>query len=161
MNLEHIIVCARTYKRPNSIGILLDTLDKQATAGLFTYSIFVVSDNDEKGSVWEVVAEFPRRTKRDVSNEIEPEQNISLARNRAVKSSVRDYIAFFDNDQFPQRDRLLTLEKAQMAFLADGALGLIKPYFEEVLPIDLSRVDSGKDQNTPPCSSSDGRTAGQ
>jgi len=112
---------------------LLADLETQETAGLFSFSIVVV-DNDAGESAREVVSAFARRTNRTVVYDIEPQQNISLARNRAVRNSVGDYIAFFDDDQFPQRDWLLSLYEAQKAYRADGILGPVKPHYDQTPP---------------------------
>ena len=133
MSLQHISVCICTYRRPELLERLLADLETQETAGLFSFSIVVV-DNDAGESAREVVSTFARRTNRTVVYDIEPEQNISLARNRAVRNSVGDYIAFFDDDQFPQRDWLHSLYEAQKAYDADGILGPVKPYYDEVPP---------------------------
>ena len=133
MSLQHICVCICTYKRPELLGRLLADLETQETAGLFTFSIVVV-DNDAGESARDVVSAFAIRTHRTVVYDIEPEQNISLARNRAVRNSVGDYVAFFDDDQFPQRDWLLSLYEAQKAYGADGILGPVKPSYDERPP---------------------------
>jgi len=133
MNMQHICVCICTYKRPELLERLLADLETQETAGLFSFSIVVV-DNDAGESAREVVSAFARRTNRTVVYDIEPQQNISLARNRAVRNSVGDYIAFFDDDQFPQRDWLLSLYEAQKAYRADGILGPVKPHYDQTPP---------------------------
>jgi len=133
MSMQHICVCICTYKRPELLERLLADLETQETAGLFSFSIVVV-DNDAGESAREVVSAFARRTNRTVVYDIEPQQNISLARNRAVRNSVGDYIAFFDDDQFPQRDWLLSLYEAQKAYRADGILGPVKPHYDQTPP---------------------------
>lgn len=133
LRLEHICVCICTYKRPALLGNLLAELEKQETEGLFSYSVVVI-DNDSSGSARDVVDAYAGQTRRTVTYEIEPEQNIALARNRAVANSCGDYLVFFDDDQFPQSRWLLTLYKAQKTFQVDGVLGPVLPYFEKVPP---------------------------
>lgn len=133
LSLEYICVCICTYKRPTLLGNLLAELEKQETEGLFSYSVVVI-DNDSSGSARDVVDAYAGQTRRTVAYEIEPEQNIALARNRAVRNSCGDYIVFFDDDQFPQASWLLTLYKAHKKFKVDGVLGPVIPYFEKTPP---------------------------
>lgn len=133
MSSEHICVCICTYKRPDLLGKLLAELEKQETEDAFSYSVVVV-DNDSAGSARGVVDEYARRTKRAVTYDVEPIQNIARARNRAVEKSCGDYVVFFDDDQFPQPDWLLTLFNAQKSYQADGVLGPVRPFFEKVPP---------------------------
>jgi glycosyltransferase involved in cell wall biosynthesis len=112
---------------------LLAELEAQESSGLFTHSAVVI-DNDAEGSARETVDKFVRRSNMTVVYDVEPEQNISLARNRAVRDSTGDYIAFFDDDQSPGRDWLHTLYTAQKEFQADGILGPVKPVYDEDPP---------------------------
>jgi len=127
--MEHICVCICTYKRPELLKRLLAGLRGQDTDGLFTCSVVVV-DNDSKASAESTVLEFRRQSGMDIHYEVEPEQNISLARNRSVAKASGQYVALFDDDQYPEKDWLLTLYAAIRRFDADGALGPVKPYFE-------------------------------
>jgi GT2 family glycosyltransferase len=70
---------------------------------------------------------------------VEPEQNIALARNRAVANASGDFIAFIDDDEFPGRDWLLQLLQTHRRFGADGVLGPVLPYFQSVPPSWLTR----------------------
>jgi succinoglycan biosynthesis protein ExoM len=125
----HISVCICTYKRPHLLKRLLEELGCQETEGLFSYSI-VVTDNDQSRSAQGVVSEVGSRLPVDMIYCVEPQQNIALARNRAVANATGSFIAFIDDDEFPIQNWLLTLFKACQAYQVDGALGPVKPYFE-------------------------------
>jgi len=129
----HISVCICTYKRPQYLKHLLEELGKQHTEGLFTYSV-VVADNDRMQSAEQVVAEFATAFSGGTIYCVEPEQNIALARNKAVENAKGDFIAFIDDDEFPAKDWLLNLYAACVRFEVDGVLGPVKPYFEEKCP---------------------------
>ncbi len=58
------------------------------------------------------------------------EQNIALARNRAIEHADGDFVVFIDDDEFPAKDWLHNLFKTYLAYGADGVLGPVKPYFE-------------------------------
>ena len=65
---------------------------------------------------------------------IEPEQNIALARNRAVANARGDFVAFIDDDEIPIRQWLVTLFKAYQANSVDGVLGPVNPHFDATTP---------------------------
>ena len=62
-------------------------------------------------TVWESAKDVAARAKAanryNIDYFVEPERNISLARNRSVRASKGDLIAFIDDDEFPDRDWLL------------------------------------------------------
>ncbi|PYV54802.1 MAG: glycosyltransferase family 2 protein [Acidobacteria bacterium] len=130
---QHISVCVCTYKRPQSLKRLLEELGRQDTGGLFTYSI-VVSDNDRLCSAEAVVLEFAAGSPIPVRYCVEAQQNIAMARNKAIENAVGDFVAFIDDDEFPIKHWLLALFKACSEYNADGALGSVKRHFDEKPP---------------------------
>ena len=133
MNNEHINVCVCTYKRPQLLKRLLDGLRGQQTSALFTYSIVVV-DNDHSRSAEAVVVEFGASSGIPIQYCVEPQQNIAMARNKAVENAGGDLIAFIDDDEFPTQAWLLTLFEALKKFGVDGVLGPVKPHFDDEPP---------------------------
>ncbi|MGA2019365.1 MAG: glycosyltransferase family A protein [Candidatus Sulfotelmatobacter sp.] len=133
VRLSHISVCICTYKRPDLLRRLLDNLADQETGGIFTYSIVIV-DNDGQQSAKNVITEFNLTAAIAIKYRVELRQNIAMARNKAVESSEGDYIAFIDDDEFPEKTWLLTLLKACQQYKVDGVLGPVKRYFDEQPP---------------------------
>ncbi len=133
MKGKHIDVCICTYKRPQMLARLLSALEDQETEGLFDYSIVIV-DNDAAESARQNVESWSRQSKKSIRYSVEPEQNIALARNRAVENASGDFIAFIDDDEFPTQTWLRNLFKAYYEFKADGILGPVLPYFETEPP---------------------------
>ena len=129
----HVTVCICTFKRPELLRNLLDKLVGQRTDSLFSYSIVIV-DNDLNRSAQHAVEEFQRLHDLEVRYFVEPEQNIALARNKAVENARGDFIAFIDDDEFPEKEWLLTLYSACRKYDADGALGPVNTYFDESCP---------------------------
>jgi len=125
----HISICICTYKRPQLLKRLLEELGRQETEGQFTYSV-VVTDNDESQSARQVVSELGSRIPFPIVYCVEPQQNIALARNRAVANATGDFVAFIDDDEFPIDNWLLTLFSACQKYRVDGSLGPVKPHFE-------------------------------
>jgi succinoglycan biosynthesis protein ExoM len=112
---------------------LLQTLERQETGGLFTFSI-VVADNDTQRSAEPLVSDFAADAAIAVTYCVEPQQNISLARNKALANATGDFIAFIDDDEFPTKRWLLTLLEACNRFNVDGVLGPVKRHFDEKPP---------------------------
>src|ERR1019366_879164 len=130
---KHISVCVCTYKRPKFLKRLLGELAYQETDGLFTYSI-VVADNDCSRSAEALVSDFAAGSNISVRYCVEPQQNISLARNKAIKNATGDFIAFIDDDEFPTKRWLLTLFKACHKQDVEGVLGPVRCHFDEKPP---------------------------
>jgi len=130
---SHISVCVCTYKRPDLLKRSLEALCAQETGGLFTYSILVV-DNDETESARTVVSSLASGSAVPLKYCVESQQNIALARNKAVENATGDFVAFIDDDEFPIKEWLLTLFQACNKYSADGVLGSVKPHFDEGAP---------------------------
>jgi succinoglycan biosynthesis protein ExoM len=132
-HLPHISVCICTYKRSSLLRRCLDSVCDQTTAGLFSYSI-VVADNDVMESARETVERMAADSKVAIQYCVEPRQNIARTRNKAVRSSTGNFVAFIDDDEFTTSTWLLTLLKTQQAYEADGVLGPVDPHYEDATP---------------------------
>jgi glycosyltransferase involved in cell wall biosynthesis len=108
-------------------------LDKQETGGLFDFSIVIV-DNDVLESARRTVELRARASKIFIRYYVEPEQNIALARNKAIGNSEGDFVAFIDDDEFPEEQWLATLYKMIQHYRSDGILSPVLPHFEEKPP---------------------------
>jgi succinoglycan biosynthesis protein ExoM len=130
----HICVCICTYKRLPFLKRLLAELAAQETDDQFTYSV-VVADNDAHESAATVVVGSAAAVPHMRSTYcVEPRQNIALTRNKAIEHAKGDFIAFIDDDEWPTRRWLVTLYNACRDYEADGALGPVKPHFDETPP---------------------------
>jgi len=130
---DHISVCICTYRRPNLLEHLLSILQDQETGELFSYSIVVV-DNDRAHSAMETVDAFKETSPLEVEYYNVPEQNISMARNKAVESANGNFVAFIDDDEFPANNWLLNMYETLNNNNASGVLGPVKPHFEVAPP---------------------------
>lgn len=133
-----VTVCICTYRRPDQLRRLLVELGRQETAGRVSYSI-VVADNDRAESARTVVAQFQAASPLAVTYCVEPEQSIALVRNKALEHATGDFIAFIDDDEFPADGWLIRMLDTCARFEADGVLGPVRPFFEEVPPAWLVR----------------------
>lgn len=131
--MKHITVCICTYKRPALLKRLLEDLRDQDTGGLFTYSI-VVTENDGLQSAKAVVSGFAAESNVSVKYCLEPQQNIAMARNRAIENAPGDFVAFIDDDEFPTKQWLLNLFNVCDKPQVDGVLGPVLPHFSDEAP---------------------------
>jgi Glycosyltransferases, probably involved in cell wall biogenesis len=131
--VPHISICVCSYKRPHLLKRLLLKLNQQETANLFTYSV-VVSDNDEEKSGAAVVAKVSSICKVPIRYCVEPRRNIALARNKAIENAEGAYVALIDDDEFPEPTWLLTLYQNLCEYRVDGVLGVVRRHFEEIPP---------------------------
>lgn len=130
---EHITVCICTFRRLELLRNLLGDLSRQETEGRFTYSILVI-DNDGNRSAEAVVSRFRANHALSIQYDVEPEQNIAVARNRALTQARGDFIAFIDDDESPIQRWLLTLFDTREKNGVDGVLGPVHPVYAETPP---------------------------
>jgi succinoglycan biosynthesis protein ExoM len=123
-------VCIATCKRPHLLRSLLESLASQRLSPRVTVRIIVV-DNDRSESARAVVHDFAVRSPWPVVYDVEPERNISLARNRSVSLANGDYLAFIDDDETADERWLSELLGAMERYGADVVCGPVLP----VLPL--------------------------
>ncbi len=124
----HIDICIASFKRPHRLRTLLESLVAQDTHGRFSTRIIVV-DNDANRSAEDVVATF-RAQGVDIVYDVEPQQNISLARNRSFAHASGDFIATIDDDEYANREWLATLCGTLTHCAADVVFGPSVAVFE-------------------------------
>lgn len=133
MDVPHIAVCVCTYRRPRLLRHTLESLGNLNTHRAFTYSV-VVADNDREETARSAVEEFAVAAPVPVAYCVEPEQNISLARNRSLQAAQGDFVAWIDDDEFASAGWLFLLLDALRRYGADGVLGPVQPVFQTPPP---------------------------
>jgi glycosyltransferase involved in cell wall biosynthesis len=131
--MEIISVCICTYKRPELLYLLLNELADQSTNLEFDFRVVVV-DNDAKMSAQDIIQKIMIKFPKRIDYFCEPKQNISTARNLALKNSNGDYIAFIDDDELPNKDWLLNLYRKCVELNCDGIQGQVIPRFSNEVP---------------------------
>lgn len=131
-----ISLCIATYRRPDRLRALLQDITWQR---LLPLEVIVV-DNDAAGSARAVVDGL-RASKPPfpIRYEIQPEQNISLTRNRCVALARGNWIAFVDDDERAPPDWLRGLAHCAVREHADGVLGPVVPVVPRGAPAWIRR----------------------
>ena len=137
--MDHISVCVCTYRRPEQLARLLETLTEQRRDDSYSFEIVVV-DNDNRRSAEPVVKQFSAAAGVDVRYDCEPEQNIALTRNRAVRAAKGNLIAFIDDDETAEPQWLGELYRTLKGHEVQGALGPVVPDFPDDAPSWLKRA---------------------
>jgi succinoglycan biosynthesis protein ExoM len=121
-----VAVCVPTYRRPEFVRALLESLTR-LRPGEFATRVIVV-DNDASGSARPVVQEFVEALP-GLIYEIEPERGIASARNRLVVIANRvgaDYIALVDDDEWVEPSWLAELVASMRRYAADVVQGPVR-----------------------------------
>lgn len=125
-----IDVCIATFKRPLMLSGLLASLERQDLDGIRLR--IVVIDNDHEQSARGAVEDFREHSPFEVVYDVEPQQNIALARNRALSHVRSEYLAFIDDDESASPAWLQSLLTSLNQYDADFAFGPVA----RVLPDD-------------------------
>lgn len=127
--MDHVTVCICAYKRSELLKKAIDTLVSLDEDARFSFNIMVV-DNDVAESARSVV----ERASIEVEYIVEPVQSFSRARNAAIDHARGRYIAFLDDDEYPETDWLSHLYSAITEHEAAAALGVVQPYYDAPPP---------------------------
>lgn len=125
-----VAICALTYRRPQGLARLLNALAELEVRPEVALRVVIV-DNDADASGATTVDDARERLAVPLTYVVEPARSISIARNRAVRESVdSDFIAFIDDDEWPESDWLKELLESQALTGADIVAGGVLPSFE-------------------------------
>ncbi len=126
-----IIIC--TYNRCDSLKDVLDSLKQQEFFGQGPIETLVV-DNNSSDQTCNVVEEYGRDFPMPLRYVHEPQQGISIARNRGVREARGDILVFADDDVILERNWVSNiLEFCQKHDFA-AAGGRVLPLYPEDTP---------------------------
>jgi len=92
-----VSICIATYRRPEGLSRLLDSLERLKLPTGVRVEIIVV-DNDYNASAASIV--LSRSSSLEpIHYCVEPRRNIALARNRALVEASGEWILFIDDDE--------------------------------------------------------------
>jgi succinoglycan biosynthesis protein ExoM len=126
-----VSICIATYRRPESLSRLLDSLDRLKIP-IGTEVEIIVVDNDR----WESAASVAQSRTGSIGPIrycVEPCQNIALARNRALSQASGEWISFIDDDEVADENWISEYLKLAEREACDGAFGPVLVRLEEVV----------------------------
>jgi succinoglycan biosynthesis protein ExoM len=129
----NISICVATFRRPSLLENALASLGRLVIPEGTRVQIVVV-DNDRDESARTVVDSFTRHAAYPVTYDVEPTQNIALARNRCLRHAAGEYVAFIDDDEVADPMWLVSLLAAARTFGAHAVLGPVLPILENNAP---------------------------
>jgi len=126
-----ISIIIATYNRSEFLIDALDSLSKQSLSK-DKFEIIVV-DNNSTDQTEAVVADFKRQyPDLNMSYVMEKNQGLSYARNRGIKESAGEIVAFMDDDARAHKDYCLNLFNMKTSFREYDAFGgKVIPLYEE------------------------------
>lgn len=129
-----ISVCAATFKRPDLLQNLLESLNKLTFVRSPKPDIeVIIVDNDSAGSAQSIVEAMKASFQWKLKYFIETNQGVTYARNRCISeaASDRDFIAILDDDEIAVSQWLEELLITQQAFEADIVVGPVLATFQD------------------------------
>lgn len=133
----NIVICICTYQRPDGLRKLLESLPTLVRHDSLSV---VVVDNHEKGAGLQVCKQMQSSYEFELKAYLEPGDGISAARNAAVSNALSqnpDWVAFLDDDEWPEPQWLSELLRIQQMHNADLVGGPTRPVFPEGTDPDL------------------------
>ena len=138
-----ISICICTFRRPMMLEELLNSILQDLELPGSTEVIVVDNDKDESARG---IVEKHSRGLLPVRYFVEPEQNISLARNRTVSEARGEWLAMIDDDELPDPGWLESLFRCARLLDADAVFGPVEPIYSNGCPrwiIDGRFIEKG------------------
>jgi len=132
-----VAVCVATFRRTELLAGLLASLARMELRRHPAEVRVVVVDNDAAGSARAVVEAARAASPFEVEYAVEPERNISLARNLGVARALAwgaAWVAFVDDDEVVRPEWLDELLEVQARSGADAVSGAVVPRFAGPAP---------------------------
>lgn len=111
----------------------LKTIEQQVHPENWNVEIVIV-DNDSGGYGKEIVDNFMSTTNKTVKYFIEPEKNISVARNRLIEMAEGELIVFIDDDECADPNWLRALYECSLKYNADVVFGKVIARYPDTTP---------------------------
>jgi succinoglycan biosynthesis protein ExoM len=126
-------VCIATYKRPELLKLLFDSLILQELTEEIKLEIIVVN-NDIAESAKPIFEQYFDTDKISFNYYVQPLRNISVTRNMGVQSASGDYIFFIDDDEIASPSWIRLLLETMHKYNADAVFGRVLSHFDDSTP---------------------------
>lgn len=130
----NVAVCVATYKRPDDLAGLLDSLSRAHFQHPFRV---IVVDNDPQATAHDVLSEAPQRWPHlPVTALHEPLPGIAAARNCGLKelTDADEFVVFVDDDETVDASWMRELASTQNRFEADIVSGPVESRYPSNAP---------------------------
>jgi succinoglycan biosynthesis protein ExoM len=128
-----ISCCINTYRRPEFLLNLLNSLDKQNIPDGYKLEVIVV-DNDQEMTGQVAIEKAKQQANLDLYYFTQPIKNISLTRNKAVEKASGELIMFIDDDGIADPNWVKHMVSCLENYDADGVFGTVLPYYHDDCP---------------------------
>ncbi|WP_422012422.1 glycosyltransferase family 2 protein [Roseateles sp.] len=128
-----ISICVCTYRRPAGLARLMAALRHIAVPAGVEVELLVV-DNDDAGSARQTFEACAGDWPWPARYGVEPRSGVGHARSRCAQDARGDWIAFIDDDEWPEPVWLTALWTTQQKLGADGVFGPVLARFDEPPP---------------------------
>jgi len=126
-----VSICIATYRRPDGLSRLLDSLERlKLPIGIRIETIVVDNDREESASS---IVRSRAGSLEPIRYLVEPRRNIALARNRALSEASGEWVAFIDDDEVAEENWITEYLEHIERRPCDGAFGPVLPKLEEVV----------------------------
>ena len=131
-------ICIATFKRATLLTRLLQSIAGQNLDDNIIPQLIIV-DNDHLASARRTVESIRADYPFPIVYDLEPEQNISLARNRCLSHAGGEIVVFVDDDEFVEENWLGELINTLQVFDADAVFGPVLPILDEKAPAWITK----------------------
>ncbi len=119
-----ISIIVPTFRRPEGIKRVLESLENQSGSGLEIE--IIIADNDPDGGARDFVETYAKKSKQNIIYLHVPAPGVSNARNAALAKARGRYLAFLDDDEEADPDWLCALLQAARKYRAGVCFGRVE-----------------------------------
>lgn len=135
-------VCIATFRRPDGLRRLLDSLAGQVLPPDLQLQIVVVDNDGDDPAAPRICEEFRNdHPDLEVIVGVEPVQNIALTRNRGVALATGDVLAFIDDDETADPHWIARLIEIRERYEAECVFGRVTASFPPGTPTWVAELD--------------------